>query len=182
MKLKVISIILSLIFGIAFGAPSAFAVTPPDFPVCSAPTGSIRVQHDNGTHGVIGNSAEFKGKDTVYNVNDNQVLQCLCTDSGDGIQTNWWKIPGLSDSEVQVLKNQGWYYVANGSLWGLDSAPYMAINNSYTCVGGLGGIGVGDVLSLAATGNKAVFYSLIIVGVGSILLIFGLLMRRSKRD
>ena len=58
---------------------SAFAaVSAPDFPACSAPTGSLKVQYNDGTHGVIGNSAEFKGKDTVYSVNQNQVLQCLC--------------------------------------------------------------------------------------------------------
>ena len=159
---------------------SAFAaVSAPDFPACSTPTGSLKVQYNDGTHGVIGNNAEFKGKDTVYSVNQNQVLQCLCTSDGQGIQTNWWKIPSLTDPEIQVLKNSGWYFVPNGSLWGLDDVSYMAKNNSYACVGGIGG---GDVLSLAATGNKAKFYSLIIIGFGSIFLIFGLLKRYLKRN
>ena len=177
------------LFSVIINVPSAFAATPPDFPACTNPQGPIRSQYNNGVHGVVGNSAEFKGKDTVYTVNENQVLQCLCTDDGQGIQTNWWKISSLNDSEIQVLKNSGWYYVPNGALWGLDNAPYMAKNNSYTCKGDLGGIGGGDVLGLAttksdlaATGNKAALYSLIIVGLGSILLIFGLLKRRVKRD
>lgn len=151
------------------------AVSIPDFPACSAPTGALRVQYSDGIHGVIGNSAEFKGNDTVYTVNENQVMQCLCTNDGEGIQTNWWKISSLTDSEIQVLKNSGWYYVPNGSLWGLDNAPYMATNYSYSCGGVLGGIGGGDILGLAITGNMSKwFYGLI--GIGIMFVVLGLLL------
>lgn len=167
--------------------PMAFAVTTPDFPACSNPTDILKVEHNEGTHGVAGSTAEYKGKDSVYNVNDTQVLQCLCTEDGEGIQTNWWKISSLNDSEIQTLKNRGWYYVPNGALWGLDSAPYMAYNSRYACKGGVGGGEVlgsstKDILGLAATGNKAMFYSLFGISIGLIFLLLGfLLLRREKK-
>jgi hypothetical protein len=185
MKIRFFIIFLVLfLFSATLSVQNASAaVSVPDFPVCSAPTGTLKVQHNDGIHGVIGNSAEFKGKDTVYTVNENQVLQCLCTTDGQGIQTNWWKIPSLTDSEIQALKNSGWYYVPNGALWGLDNTPYMAINNIYTCVGGIGGIGGGDVLSLAATGNMSRwFYGLIGIGVMFVILGFLLRLRRAKNN
>ena len=157
-----------------------FAVTTPDFPACTNPAGTLRVEN-NGTHGVVGNSAEYKGKDSVYTVNDAQVLQCLCTEDSEGIQTNWWKISSLSDSDIQTLKNQGWHYVANGALWGLDNAAYMAKNSDYECGGGsVLGEATQDILGLAATGNvDRLFYGLI--GFGGMLLLLGLLMQRAKK-
>lgn len=173
-------IIFSVLFLLAanFKTPKAFAVTTPDFPACTNPTGNLKVQYNEGTHGVIGNSAEFKGKDSVYNVNDSQVLQCLCTEDEQGIQTNWWKISSLNDAEIQTLKNLGWYYVPNGTLWGLDNAAYMAKNSDYECGGGIGG---GEVLGLATTGNVARwFYALI--GIGSVLLFLGFLLHRKRNS
>lgn len=162
----------------AVNVPNVFAVTSPDFPACTNPQGSIRSSYNDGVHGVVGNSAEFKGKDSVYNVNDSQVLQCLCTDDELGIQTNWWKISSLNDSEIQALKNLGWYYVPNGALWGLDNAAYMAKNSDYACGGGIGG---GEVLGLAITGNVARwFYALI--GIGSILLFLGFILHRKRNS
>ena len=161
------------------------AVNTPDFPVCSAPLGTLKVQYNEGTHGVVGNSSEFKGKDTVYTINEGQTLQCLCTSDGQGIQTNWWKISSLNDSEIQVLKNSGWYYVPNGSLWGLDNAPYMAKNNEYECRGGSvgGGSVLGasnqDILGLATTGDKALFYSFL--GIGSMFLLLGFFLLRKRK-
>lgn len=155
--------------------PSVLAVAAPDFPVCTNPAGTLRVEND-GIHGIAGSTAEYKGKDTVYTVNNTQVLQCLCTDDGEGIQTNWWKASSLNDSDIQTLKNQGWNYIANGALWGLDSAPYMAKNNEYECSEKSGGIGGGKVLGLAVTGDKALFYSLFGMGIGSLFLLLGILL------
>lgn len=173
-------ILVIILFAITVGVSKSFALTSPDFPACTSPSGTLRVEYNEGTHGVVGNSSEFKGKDTVYTINESQTLQCLCTSDGQGIQTNWWKIPSLTGSEIQVLKNSGWYYVPNGALWGLDDVPYMAKNNNYTCVGGLGGIGGGSVLGLAMTGKIArLFYGLI--GIGSISLLLGVLLHRKGK-
>lgn len=177
-------IIFSLLFLLItkFNTPNVLAVTTPDFPACTSPIGTLRVEHNQGTHGVAGSTAEYKGKDSVYNVNDTQVLQCLCTEDGEGIQTNWWKVSSLNDSDIQTLKNQGWYYVENGDLWGLDNTQYMAKNSEYECHGGIGG---GEVLGLATTGDKALFYSLFGIGVGLVFLLLGFLFlrkRNSKRN
>jgi len=176
-------IVLSLFFLFSFkiNVTSVFAVTTPDFPACTNPTGILRVEHNQGMHGVAGSTAEYKGKDSVYNLNDTQVLQCLCTEDGEGIQTNWWKISSLSDSDIQTLKNLGWYYVPNGHLWGLDNAPYMAKNGEYECSGSSGGIGGGEVLGLATTGDNALFYGLFGIATGLIFLFLGFLFLRTKK-
>lgn len=161
---------------VKISAPNVFAITTPDFPTCTNPEGSLRVQYNEGTHGVVGKSSEFRGKDSVYTVNDSQVLQCLCTDDGQGIQTNWWKISSLTDSQVQTLKNLGWYLVPNGASWGLDSAQYMAKNSNYSCKDGVGG---GDVLGLASTGNSAFIFGVFISGL--VLLLSGLFFAFGKR-
>lgn len=163
--------------------PSSFAVTTPDFPACTNPIGTLRVEHNEGTHGVVGSTAAYIGKDSVFSVNDVQVLQCLCTDNGQGVQTNWWKISSLNDSEIQSLKNLGWYYVPNGVLWGLDNAAYMAKNSDYECGGGsVLGKATQDILGLATTGNKAMFYSLFGISIGLIFLLLGfLLLRRARK-
>lgn len=164
---------------VTVNAPNAFAVTPPDFPACSNPSGTtLRVEHNEGIHGLVGSTAEHRGKDSVYNVNINsdQVLQCLCTDQGEGIQTNWWKVSSLNDLDIQILRNQGWHYIVSGALWGLDSAQYMAYNSRYACRGEDGGVGGGDVLGLALTGNKIELYSALGIGIGILFLLVGTIL------
>ena len=129
MKIRFFIIFLVLFsFLAAFYVQNASAVSAPDFPACSTPTGSLKVQYNDGTHGVIGNNAEFKGKDTVYSVNQNQVLQCLCTSDGQGIQTNWWKAGTLTQDEINSQINNEWKYVTNGLAWGLTDDPYLIKN------------------------------------------------------
>jgi hypothetical protein len=82
-------------------------------------------------HGVIG-VGSFDGTDTIYQSGSN-VMQCLCTASGDGYQTNWMKASDMSQSEIDNYKAQGWIYVPYGDDWGLDKGPYLAQNISYTC-------------------------------------------------
>jgi hypothetical protein len=160
---------------------SVSAVNVPDFPTCNNPPESIRAYHNDGLHGVVGNVSEYRGKDVVYNVTGANFLQCLCTDDGEGIATNWWRISSLSENEIQILKNQGWYYIVDGALWGLDNAPYMAKNNEYACRESSGGVGGGEVLGLAVTGDKAQFYSIFGIVLGSIILLLGFLfLRRAK--
>ncbi|EKD65417.1 MAG: hypothetical protein ACD_50C00095G0004 [uncultured bacterium] len=161
-----------------------YALSVPEFPSCTNPTGTnLRVQYDDGVHGLVGSTAEYRGKDSVYNINGNsdQILQCLCTDKGEGIQTNWWKVSSLNNSEIQTLRDQGWHYIASGALWGLDSAPYMAYNSRYTCNGEVQGVGGPEVLGLAATGDKIQLYSMIGIITGVSFLLLGFLMLRAKK-
>ena len=65
----------------------------------------------------------------------------------------------------------------------------MARNSDYECGEGLGGVGGREALGLGTTksdlvtaGNKALFYSIFGIGIGSMFLLLGLLRRRAKRD
>ena len=148
------------------------AQSVPTFPSCLNPQGTLKVQHLSGTHGIPGNATSYTGIDSVYKLTDTTLIQCLCPPDGKGIQTNWWKVSDLSQEEIDKLVSEGWIYIANGSAWGLDSAPYLAKNLSYSCVGGSGGSSgentsvagkAGEILGLASTGNIAsiFFYSTI---------------------
>jgi len=112
-------------------APLVNANQIPDFGSCLNPQWSQTQVNYSGQHGVVGVNS-FPGTDTIYESNGN-VLQCLCTDSGAGYQTNWLKVSGYSDSQIDDLKAQGWIYVPDGRVWGLDDSQYMAKNISYQC-------------------------------------------------
>lgn len=149
-----------------------FAVSVPSFPLCASPQGDVQVSYSEGVHGIVGSTASYTGKDTVYRLSETQVTQCFCAADGQGIQTNWWEASALLDEDVRILETQGWMYVPTGSVWGLSDKPYMAKNISYSCLPGQNGGGsssttsngtggggdiagesTGDILGLAATGD-----------------------------
>lgn len=155
---------------LSVSASQAFAVVPPTFPVCSNPQGTLKASYDSGTHGVPGNSSNFTGKDSVYTLSSDTLVQCLCADNGQGVQTNWWKVSSLTADEIAILISQGWTQVPDGSAWGLDQAPYLAKNLNFACFPGTGGpdvlgVSTGDVLGLATTGNAAFIFSVILAGL-----------------
>lgn len=173
-------IFLTTICYLLSSTASVFALTIPSFPSCANPQGQIKVTYSDGTHGIVGSGATYTGKDTVYTLSDDTVTQCFCAADGQGIQTNWWKASSLSESDINILKSQGWHYVPTGSLWGLAADPYVAQNLSYRCLGGGSstsqdnGVGGGDVLGdstgevlgLAATGDSILVYASMILGLG----------------
>lgn len=126
-------LIIALSFVILSPRP-ILAVTAPNFPSCLSPQGTLRVYYPDGTHGIVGSSSEYVGSDAVYEVSDTTLIQCFCSVDGEGIQTNWWQASSLTDDDVNILKSQGWFYVPNGSLWGLASSPYVAQNLRYSCL------------------------------------------------
>lgn len=141
--------LLTLCFIITGIMSKVSAVEVPSFPLCSNPQGSIVANYDNGVHGVVGDSAQYTGRDTVYSVNETQLLQCLCTDNGQGIQTNWWKVSSLTEDQISILKSEGWILIPDGSAWGLSPSVYLARNSSFACNtsnnnGGGSGGGSGD--------------------------------------
>ncbi len=155
-----------------FTAP-AIAIERPLFPSCTNPSGTIKVSYDSGVHGIVGDASVHQGRDTVYSVGEGTFSQCFCAQDGtNGIQTNWWKVSSLTADEIQILKNEGWYLIPNGSLWGLDEAPYMAQNANYAC-GSQGTIlasaastsnaSNSQVLGFATTGNA--FLVLVVFGL-----------------
>jgi uncharacterized membrane protein YgcG len=190
---------------LAFQPAKVSASQIPQFTSCVNPQGEIKASYETGTHGIAGRPGLFEGKDTVYTVASNAITQCFCPTDGNGVQTNFWKIPVLTQSEINVLEAQGWIYIPNGALWGLESVPYMAKNSDYSCKatgggngsGGSGGNndsgstnnssgggssassssgGVGQVLGLASTGN-----TIFVLGTAltsGISLLLGLILKR----
>jgi len=116
----------------AFVKP-AYAVTTPTFPSCVNPQGEVTVSYADGVHGVPGDSTTYTGKDAVYALDAATLTQCLCTVNGSGIQTNWWKVSSLTRDEKNILINQGWILIPDGSAWGLEAVPYLAQNSSFAC-------------------------------------------------
>lgn len=187
--------ILILFFLLApFGA--LFAIEAPLFPTCSNPQGTLKVAYPTGTHGIAGDDRTFQGSDAVYFVTPDLLFQCFCpVTTGEGIQTNWINASQLSESEIQTYQAEGWVLIPHGEDWGLDQAPYLAKNSSYSCIGGKGGNGgggggdgrsdgrsscpectatpqspggLGSVLGLASTGNLQSIALLLVIGVVSL--------------
>lgn len=189
-----------ILFLIAFfftfiNVSASFAVTLPQFPSCVAPQGSVIANYPNGVHGIVGSSLSYTGSDAVYQINSEQLTQCFCPDSGTGIQTNWLKASGFSQEEIQVLKNDGWFVIPNGALWGLDEGEYLAKNSDFSCKstgvsqgasgsssssGGTGGSVLGAAASIvsgfASTGNIITLYFFLTTGV--FLFLAGILFKR----
>lgn len=200
-----IGIILLLIVSFVI-VNKSYATSIPTFPSCLNPQGTIKVNYNNGNHGVPGDTSSYSGIDTVYYLTEDTLTQCLCPENGNAIQTNWWKIDQLSEKEIKEFTGQGWIYVPDGSAWGLDESTYLAQNIKYSCVGGKGGSSNGNssthnssssntssgsqssgqangastggnILGLASTGNIMSIYIFIIFGIS--LLLSGIYIQRA---
>ena len=173
-------------------SPALAAPTVPNFPVCSNPSGSLKVQYSSGIHGIAGDTNQFKGSDAVYSLSDGNALQCFCDNQGRGIQTNWWKVGQILSDELDSLESQGWLFIPTGAAWGLDPVSYLAKNMNYSCQGNdssgvngtsasasqgqVLGISTGSVLGLASTGSFQSIISMLFFGLGLITL--GIYLRR----
>lgn len=154
------------------------AVTPPDFPSCPNPGGILKVDYPSGTHGIAGRTGDYQGSDTVYTLGDTTLSQCFCSANDQGVQTNWWKVSSLTEDQINTLRAAGWDYVANGAVWGLEGAPYLASSSDYPCGGEatVAATSPGQVLGLATTGNLGPIAALI--GSGGLFLALSFLARR----
>src|ERR1700733_15304054 len=74
----------------------------PSFGTCLNPQWSQTQVNYGSNHGVI-NVGSFDGTDTIYQSGSN-VMQCLCTGSGAGYQTNWMSASDMSQSEIDSYK------------------------------------------------------------------------------
>lgn len=190
---KILLIAILYISTLFVSAGTSYALTTPSFPACANPQGTIKVTYDSGVHGVVGDSTNYSGKDTVYTLSNNTLMQCLCPTNGGGIQTNWIKASGYNQDEIQILKSQGWIYVADGSAWGLDPEAYLAQNSSFSCNGQGGGSSSSSsssnssnsvmgasagVIGLANTGNTLFIAIVLLAGIFSS--IFGIVLSRRK--
>ncbi len=151
-----------------FAFPSfVLAVNTPDFPACAGITGTVIASYESGTHGIVGDSGTYTGSDKVYSTGEGTNVQCFCSESGTGIQTNWWKTSSLTDEQFKQLQADGWIYVPQGSVWGLEEGSYMAKNAGYSCNGrdvcpNLDGVqtSVPDTYHYDASGKNCVQYQL----------------------
>lgn len=149
------------------------AANPPGFPSCETPEGKVISEYENGEHGILGSNVLHSGKDTVWEIDDDRVLQCYCPKAGDGdegVQTVFWRFrEQLSVNEIESLKNQGWFYIASGSAWGLKADPYMARNHTYTCRNKPGNGGGGEILgAYTATGSSKQTFVIVLVALSSL--------------
>ncbi|HWY79077.1 MAG TPA: hypothetical protein VNW29_01840 [Candidatus Sulfotelmatobacter sp.] len=122
------SIVPTLYLSAAF---PVFATSTPNFGSCLNPQWSQTQVNYGSNHGVV-NTGSFSGTDIIYSSNGN-VLQCLCTDQGNGYQTNWLNVTDYSSTQIDELKAQGWIYIPDGKEWGLNYGPYLALNSTYAC-------------------------------------------------
>lgn len=183
-RANLLAYFITIVAYLSLAVPMAGAVTIPTFPVCSNPGGTLKSQYSDGNHGIAGRTDEYTGSDSVYTLTDSTHLQCFCSDTGEGIQTNWWKVSSLTEDEIKVLKNEGWVYIPNGALWGYVNEPYMAKNIEYaSCQVGprIGSVeaAYAEVLGLASTGNIVLIYAVGAVGLISIIL--SLLIGRNRK-
>lgn len=189
---------LSALFIIAvfcFLPQRAFAVSTPNFSSCGNPQGNLKVSYDSGVHGIVGHTGVYQGSDKVYTLSDTTLMQCYCDGNG-GIQTDWWKVSELDPSEIEELKSQGWIYIPNGALWGLDEAPYLAKNSNFGCGGGssssgggggsssggeavLGVSAGGNITTFASTGNLGMIVTLLGFGISSLLI--GIFLQKNSK-
>ena len=154
---------------------------------CITPSGEKIAGYSNGTHGIVGDSNNFVGRDNVYNLGNAGALQCFCATDGNGVETIWWgSISELTKEQLESYTSSGWIYVPNGSLWGLDQKPYLAKNTRYLCSATGTGGEVSSITSqfdsqllgvstLAATGGKGLLFALMVASF--LLLISGLLLK-----
>jgi len=114
-------------------ASIAAAWYAPEFPSCTSFSTNGDWSTGVGNHHIPGQEATIFGKDDVYYVQNGNFVQCLCPPNGQGVQTNWWNISGMGQSEIDnKWKPAGWYH-EQGSNWNLMNYPYLAKNTSYQC-------------------------------------------------
>lgn len=153
---------------------ASYAITEPSFPNCVNVLAPVKVAYDFGTHGIPGRMGDHQGRDTVYFLDNANLLQCFCPQDFNGIQTNWWKANNISDPDIQTFKNLGWIFIPNGELWGLENTAYLAKNIDYNCAPGQ----KGEALGLATTGGFGQFYVFFALSVLS--LVAGVVITRKK--
>lgn len=163
-----------LVLGLFFqlSVQTVRAVSDPPLFTCITPIGEVIATYPSGTHGIPGDNGTYTGSDTVYRIDSDHLLQCFCPDNNQsGIQSNWWKISGLSEEDISFFRKRGWIYVPNGALWGLDEAPYLVRNEFYACQGQGGGSdnGGGGGSSSSSSGGSSSSDSGVGGGAGSVL-------------
>lgn len=88
--------------------------------------------YDEGIHGVVG-VGNFSGADDVYSQGAGNFVQCFCSLSETGIQSDWLNAGDMSQDEIDAYIADGWFYEARGEDWNLDADPYLVRNTEFSC-------------------------------------------------
>ena len=140
-KLFVVGILSLLLSNIATGVSATDVEidvpTPPDFPSCESVDGDGDWVHTgDGFHHIPGQEVAIEGSDDVYQLENQDFLQCLCAiDDSQTTQTVWWNITnaGLTQDQIQSYLNDGWI-LENGGSWNLIQRNiYLTKNGKYLC-------------------------------------------------
>ncbi len=111
------------------------------FPSCPNPGGTVRGGYDTGTHWIPGYSDLKTGSDYVYDIGNNNFVQCYCPEGAkdtynninNGLQTNWIKADKISDAQRGYLLRTGWKLVEKGEEFGLPAGEYLYFNQPFAC-------------------------------------------------
>ncbi len=137
-------VVLAVLFLANYGNLNIFAEGS-SFPTCESKiftSSGDRAHYDSGVHGIIG-VGNLTGKDDVYSLSNGDFMQCFCPTNGNsgptaaeaGIQTNWLntEMAGLSETQINEFKSQGWMFEQSGLGWNLLDDPYLAENRNFSC-------------------------------------------------
>ncbi|HZZ98687.1 MAG TPA: hypothetical protein VFG51_02015 [Candidatus Saccharimonadia bacterium] len=152
--MKLFAVLALVLFLLTISSQTVWAVNDPPLFSCGAPVGTLIANTNDGVHGIAGDTGIFIGSDQVFRIDADHVLQCFCPSNAQGTQSNWLKVSGMSQTDLDFFQRRGWKFIPDGSVWGLDSAPFLVKNDGFVCgnKGGLRGEALGASV-LAATGN-----------------------------
>lgn len=100
---------------------------------CPDVDGVVKVYYPEGWHAIVGYDENQWGADIVYNVGDNNFVQCYFPTTGNvGIQTDWLSAANFIQEKINELIADGWTLITNGYDWGLPVQEYLAKNFPFT--------------------------------------------------
>lgn len=100
---------------------------------CPDVDGTVKVYYPVGWHAIVGMSQNQYGADKVWNIGNNNFVQCYFPQTGHtGIQTDWMAAVGFAQSKINQFIADGWTLIKNGFDWGLPVKLYLAKNKPFT--------------------------------------------------
>lgn len=100
---------------------------------CPDVDGVVKVYYPEGWHAIVGMDQNQWGADKVWNVGDNNFVQCYFPATGnEGIQTDWLSAANFIQEKINELLASGWTLITNGYDWGLPVQNYLAKNFPFT--------------------------------------------------
>ncbi len=106
---------------------------------CFNPGGQEIISFQDGWHAIVGSAQNMWGKDSVFDMGNNNFVQCFCPlprndeRRTEGIQTDWLSAGNMSDAEIQQLLNSGWQLRHDGTSFGLPQNDFLVKNFSFSC-------------------------------------------------